>query len=266
MIKKLKDKSFCLNLVNDILRRTVTFENSLNVGLEHFNIKPDNRYDMKNILSDEKLNKKPEIKLALQMYFLKGSFFWVPDSKSEFKKFLFDESKDSLKGNNYINCWEAVFYGMLKANIISKEYLKKYYSGDLDDLEARLKEWFDYPHQRLISKDSVSYPKWKEILKNDTYFMMIDYLNHSMISVPYSQKQLLKMMLTRKFDEKPDRNKIYSHWTKWTGYSLGTVSKIDMEKKLQDSCFSTVRISKLDDFVKRGENLKFETPLNKYNY
>ena len=71
-----------------------------------------------------------------------------------------------------------------------------------------------------------------------------------MLNVPFSQKQILKMLITENFDEQPTTSKLFSLWTTWTDNKLGTVSKTDF--------YSYLRFNKRDTHpvTLHGINLK----------
>lgn len=261
LLNKLKDDNVSIKFVRRLIRNDITFQNTLDVISSEFNINLGEKGNLNKLLEHPDLDQKPEIRLAMQMYLMKGYFNWVPDTESEFRKFLFN-GEQSLKTNSSINCWEAVMYGMLKTDLLTKNDLKKYYSGGISDLETRLEGWFNGLPQTNITINTPNHKKWRELLKEQPYVIMINTLSHDMISIPYSQKQLLKMMLTKNFDEKPTRAKLYSHWTTWTAGSVGTVKKDEFEYRLKRP-MSPVKIATLNDFVERGKNYPSNTNMEK---
>ena len=188
-----------------------------------------------NILNNPKLLANKDASLALNIYLLRGKFNWVPLSNSSFKYHLENNTKlDFNNSDPFVNCWEVVLYAMYKSNIIDINTLKKLYlSGEIDNNVA---QFFDYKNAEPINISN-----WKESLSQTTNVLLGDAfdiekgINHVMLSVPFSQKQLLKMLITQDFDEKPCNIKLYSHWNKYTNNTLNSISKNDFNRVISDN-------------------------------
>lgn len=246
----------CEQLISSLNFERITFQNVINTVGRHLGLVKRPEDDMQSIINSEDLKDKPEIKLALQMYIMRGKFNWVPNIRSEFPRFLQNDMEDSLKDSSRINCWEAVMYGMMKAGTISKEDLKVYYKMGCNDAVDKLEPLFDFKNsQKLNRKNSLQDP-WPELLSKKSFFIMLgkpgsEGMDHDMISVPYSQKQLLKMLVTRDFNEKPLKPKLYSHWCEWTDGKLDSVQKEIFNDKFEGSGCNEFHVKTTENFAKR---------------
>lgn len=221
----LKEKKL-LKLLLEIKKDTINFQNCVYKIIDSLDLCVSMKQDFRYVINLNDMD--PNIKLAIQLYLLKGNFNWVNDVESEFKEFIFSKNS-SLKDNARINCWEMIFYAMYKSDLISRENLKNLYRGSLDSIGAKIEELFRFKYARTI-KTNINVRRLKSKLSNEPNIIMIDEprgrgLMHDMISVPYTQKQIIKMLLTHKFDELQTSPKIYSHWVKWTEGIVGTVKK-----------------------------------------
>ena len=124
---------------------------------------------------------------------------------------------------------------LCKSNIVDLNKLKELYSShsEADDSVAH---FFDYKNATPINISN-----WKENLSQTANVLLGDAfdaqkgVNHVMLSVPFSQKQILKMLITEQFDEKPCNMKFYSHWNKYTNNVLNSISKNDFNRVISDN-------------------------------
>ena len=210
----------------------MNFKSILNHLITNFNLgdKVSVNY-LDELLNDSKLKEYTDANVALNIYLLKGKFNWAPLGSSSFEYTL--NNNNSLDFSNYdptINCWEAVLYGLYKANIVSFDDIKNAYNSDVEIVDS-VAAWFDYKKAQPINLYD-----WRDSLLDKSKLLLGDSydskngLSHVMISVPFSEKQLLKMLITKNFNEKPCHLKLYSHWNRYTDKKLGSVSKNDFDK------------------------------------
>ncbi len=239
VINKIKDYKRVNEFLNALRTKTVSIQNVINVAVDKLGLEKHKTDNLNVVLESAELKDKPDIKLALNIYLLKGKFNWVNLDGSKFKDFLMNDKLDTLRDDAYINCWEAVLYSMMKSGLIEKNQLKEYYNGNFAQIQNKLEKLFDFNGSIHISKRQNKRIKWNEVMSLTSQLIMMSNdgktaLDHDMISVPFSQKQILKMLITEKFYEKPTRPKIFSHWLLWTDGNLGTVKKSFFTEKLKN--------------------------------
>jgi hypothetical protein len=184
------------------------------------------------IIDSEKLMKRTDIsndvKLSIQFFLHRGKFIWTNISRSEFGSFVI--SKDTkLSDYAMINCWESILYMMYKANIVDKNNLKRLYISNTRTLETNLEQLFQFKNQQRLNPSSNKNDIRKD-LSNKSYILMLDKIGgnglfHDFISVPYTNKEILNMLLTGDYNLLPSNPKIYSLEKMWTNKKLNTVEK-----------------------------------------
>jgi hypothetical protein len=245
--------------IADMEKKTVCFSNALESASLIFAGKKVNPKKIESLVHLPQLSNHPDIKIALQMYFMKGKFCWVNYERSEFKNFLLNPSSKDLNENAKINCWESILYGFMKCGFLSKKEVQTCYEGNKHVIVGKLSKWVNFNDAKYLSLKGNPILEWQNALRGKTYFMMMDHpeemgLSHNMLATSYSQKQILKMMLTQKFDEKPLNPKIHSHWDKWTYGHLGTVRKRDFEEFMKTP-YKDFKVNSLNEFIQRGKSL-----------
>jgi hypothetical protein len=242
-----------------ITANRITFQNVLETANSSMQLNLKEQDYPKNILKHPSLKEKPYVLAALQTYLLKGHFEWVSASYSEFKNYLFDASKSELSADSRINCWEAVLYVMQQNGLVSKKFLQDIYTGSNFDIQKKLAQLLDFRNAKIISDNGIPSPNWKNEMNNDAYCIMMGKkygwgTTHDMVSFPFSQKQLLKMLITERFNEEPSRTKLFSHWEYWTDGKLGSVTKSEFGDELHEPD-KDVRISPLSTLSKRSKEM-----------
>lgn len=247
------------SLFNDSIKDHVTFPNVIKKLTEYLGFKKRPEIYPEKFFNEERI-KNPEIRLAVQLYLNKGKFVWVPASRSMFKKFVYSETQESLPDGAKINCWEAILYAMLKAKMFSRDLLKDYYEYGIHLRLNHLEKWFGFNKANPILNQ-------KEAplvgTKNETTkALLIMYssrdwsgMEHNMVMVPFSQKQILKMLIEKQFNEEPQKHKIYSHWTLWTDGTLGTVNK-GVFREIVGLSKHHMRTRSISDLARRGEEYR----------
>ena len=231
----------------------MNFKNILNHLIVNLNLEDKVSVNyLDEILNDKNLQKYPDANVALNIYLLKGKFNWVPLGLSSFGYYINNSSDLDFSGSEpQINCWEAVLYGLYKANVISLDNLKNVYNSDVNITDS-ISSWFCYKEANPINLLN-----WRESLSDKSKLLLGDShdvgngLSHVMISVPFSEKQLLKMLITKDFNEKPCNLKLYSHWSRYTDRKLGSISKKNFDKLV------------CDDLTFRARNIADTFGLNK---
>lgn len=230
VLNHLFNRKDLLNFLNNACQdhSAITMQKTVNTIVKEFKLPYQDFYDLEKILEQKSLESKPYIKAALQMYLLKGHFNWYDISMSSFRSFLRDETKTSLDDNATINCWDAIFYVLLKSNIIPRKYLIELYSRGIEEAQSTLISWLKSAHENTPDSEKQD-DLWHENLSKKPYFIGSGSnvsnmgIQHDMISFPYSQKQLLKMLITQNFNEEPSKAKVYSIWEKWNKGKVGSV-------------------------------------------
>jgi hypothetical protein len=245
--------------ITDMEKKTVCFSNALESASLIFTGKKVNPKKTESLVHLPQLSNNPDIKIALQMYFMKGKFCWVNYERSEFKNFLLNTSSKDLSENAKINCWESILYACMKCGFLSKKEVQSCYEGNKHKIVGKLSRWVNFKDAKYLSHKGNPILEWQNALRGENYFMMMDHpgemgLSHNMLVTSYSQKQILKMMITQKFDELPLNPKIHSHWDRWTSGNLGTVRKRDFEEFMKTP-YKDFKVLTLNEFIQRGKGL-----------
>jgi hypothetical protein len=252
------------NLLNGVLidklyrkRNTgLTFQGVIRKIKNELNIK----HKLSIIDSDSIMRRKDisnDTKLAIQLFLQRGKFEWRNVSGSKFSQFL-SSDRTQLGDSSLINCWEAVLYSMYRARLITKKNLKNLYKDDIYALQDRLKNLYKFKSRSKIasysSKDGI-----RGHLRTNAKLIMFDDkggdgLQHNFVSVPYTQKNVLNMLINNDFELPPSKPKIYSLWTNWTNGKLDTTSKktIANEVKTFSKEMRTLNINELAKMIEKN--------------
>ena len=229
VLNSLKFSTFVDSFLSNVKKNhTINFQSVIDSYIKNAPCK--HSINIEEILPTTNIDNYPDANLATQLFLLRGNFEWDMFPMTYFSMLLQDKLSN-VPCDASINCWEVCLLAMYKAKLISLDTLNKLY------LDENLKPLYPdviydnivntFTTDKMLTLDNLS------SLNEKSYVINFFKASHVMISVPFSQKQILKMLITENFDELPSRQKFYSLWNKWTSKKLGTVKKHEFSKYLE---------------------------------
>lgn len=205
---------------------TVNIQGVIDCYAHTFDIDSSIELNIEKILEKTDVSEHPLANLAIQLFLLRGNYNWEMFPQTDFLKIV-SNNLDNIPSNAVLNCWEGVLVALYKAKIIDKHHLQKIYNyPNLTKIPLKVAKLFK-PDDMLFLDE-----KLKPQLGNKACIICFDKLAHVMINIPFSQKQILRMLITGDFNETPDKVKLYSLWTLWTDGKFDTVKKSDFKNDL----------------------------------
>ena len=193
---------------------TVNFQTVIDTYVKVFNPPHNAGFDINSMLKNTEIEQNPEANLAIRIFLLRGNFSWDWFPHTNFSELLKQDLSD-VPPNAILNCWEVIMLALFQAKLIDIDTLKKAYSSDVPKNIYKM----------LRSKNVLTIENLYEKLFKKSCIISFKKLSHVMLNVPFSQKQILRMLITENFDEQPTTSKLFSLWSLWTDGRLGTVPK-----------------------------------------
>lgn len=229
VLNSLNFNSFVDKFLSNIKKdNVINFQSVINSYLENASCK--HTFNIEEILKTSNICDYPDANLATQIFLLRGNFNWDLFPMTSFSTLL-QKNLSDVPSDATLNCWEACLLALYRANLVSIDTLHKLYlDNNLKPLQPNI--IYDnivdfFKTDNILTKDNVN------TLNKKSFVINFFNSRHVMLSVPFSQKQILKMLITQDFSEVPSHFKLYSLWDEWTFKKLGTVKKSEFYDTLE---------------------------------
>ena len=235
IISALYDEANAKQFFNNLaFVETINIQNVINCYRKTFNLDNTIKLNIEEMLQQSDIEKHPLANLAIQLFLLRGNYNWEQYPMTDFMQ-LVSHNLENIPSNAVLNCWEAVLVALYRAKILDKNIIKDTYNySNLSCVPIKLSRLFGANNFILFDK------KLKPQFEKKACIICFNKLAHVMLSIPFSQKQILRMLITENFDEKPDKLKLYSLWNCWTNGKFDTVKKSDFKHDIVYKYFDTV--------------------------
>lgn len=236
MQKLLTNKQFINSIINEFHYTQSTFELVLQKTMAGQTSVKASELKLTTIIRNIKgLDQNPLLKSAIYLYLLKGSFCWQGDA-GRFYELI--KSNNNLKDDAGISCLDALLYGLLKGKFLKKSALLNMY--ELNEFS----EGLGFHKAQLLPSNE----EWVQKAKKEAYLLFIDKgvgqgwgLYHNMLSVPYSELTLLKIIIEKGIFDTTNETTgtVFSLWVNLDRMDvhlarLGTLAPEDVRDYIKD--------------------------------